>query len=377
MAGVAEISVLQPLGIWGLRHLRVKADHARSNIIQDAGRSSAGLWQVEGDRMANDTPEMAAVSLAVATRDLTRKFGSLTALDRVNLEVPRGTLLGLLGPNGSGKTTLMSVLAGFIAPTSGAFQLLEEPNHRRALARTGSLISRPVLWPHLSCHDNLRCLQEMYGGGSLSQQVDQLLAQVGLDADAGRRKFGQCSTGMKQRLGIASALLGNPDLLLLDEPTSGLDPKGMVEIQELIKSLGEQNGRTIIMSSHLLHEVELTCARYAIIYRGKVVDQGSVKAGLTEGAGTQLITTDNTAALEHLAVRGWEVKVGSALSAVPNLLEVDTTQGQEWQVARDLAEIGVYPLDMRPLVKEKAADSLEDKYLAAVGSAAFQGDGEA
>ena len=377
MAGVAELSVLQPLGIWGLRHLLVKADHVRSSIIQDAGRSSAGLWQVEGDRMANDSPEMAAVSLAVATRDLSRKFRSLTALDRVNLEVPRGTLLGLLGPNGSGKTTLMSILAGFIAPTSGAFQLLGDPNHRRALARTGSLISRPVLWPHLSCHDNLRCLQEMYGGGSLSLQVDQLLAQVGLDADAGRRKFGQCSTGMKQRLGIASALLGNPDLLLLDEPTSGLDPKGMVEIRELIKSLGEQNGRTIIMSSHLLHEVELTCARYAIIYRGKVVDQGSVKAGLTEGAGTQLITTDNTAALEHLAVRGWEVKVGSGPSAGPNLLEVDTTQGQEWKVARDLAEIGVYPVDMRPLAKENTADSLEDKYLAAVGSVAFQGEGQA
>ena len=327
--------------------------------------------------MANDRPELTAASLAVFTRDLTRKFGSLTALDGVNLEVPRGTLLGLLGPNGSGKTTLLSILAGFIAPTSGEFRLLDEPNHLKALARTGSLISRPVLWPHLSCYDNLRCLQQMYGGESTSTHVEELLAQVGLDSMAARRKFGQCSTGMKQRLGIAVALLGNPDLLLLDEPTTGLDPKGMVEIRELIKSLGEQSGRTIIMSSHLLHEVELTCDRYAIIYRGSVVDQGAVAPAPTESGGTLIRTTDNARALEYLEARGWKVKVGNGPTEGPKHLEVEAAPGGEWKIARDLSEIGVYPIEMRPLAEESTASSLEDKYLAAVGSAAFQGNGEA
>ena len=326
--------------------------------------------------MVNHDPAWAAVPLGVSTRDLTRKFGSLTALDKVSLEVPQGTILGLLGPNGSGKTTLLSILTGFIAPTSGYFRLLDEPDHHRALARTGSLISRPVLWPHLTCHDNLRCLQEMYCGESNAQQIEPLLAQVGLDSAAARRKFGQCSTGMKQRLGIASALLGNPDLLLLDEPTSGLDPKGMVEIRELIKSLGKESSRTIIMSSHLLHEVELTCDRYAIIYRGKIVDQGPVKASPWESTKTSIRTTDDARALEHLAGRGWQVETSNGTSASPHLLEVDTNPGMEWEVARDLSEIGVYPLEMLPLAKENPADSLENIYLAAVGDTASQASGE-
>ncbi len=327
--------------------------------------------------LGNLIPDQAAASFAVQARNLTRKFGSLTALDNVTLEVPRGTLLGLLGPNGSGKTTLMNILAGFIAPTSGEFRILEETDHSRALARTGSLISRPIFWPHLSCYDNLRCLQNIYGKGSAFQPAELLLEQVGLDSAAARRKFGQCSTGMKRRLGIAAALLGNPDLLLLDEPTSGLDPEGMVEIRRLVKSLGEQAGRTIIMSSHLLHEVELICDRYAIIYRGKVVDQGTVSTAAPVCTGTRIETTDNARALAHLAAKGWQVRTGDGLSHCPSFLEVDRTQGKEWKVARDLSGIGVYPLDMRPLENEERAASLEDRYLAAVGSRAFRETGEA
>ncbi len=327
--------------------------------------------------MVNHDPGLAAVPLAVSTRDLTRKFGSLAALDRVSLEVPQGTLLGLLGPNGSGKTTLLSILAGFIAPTSGDFRLLEEPDHHRALARTGSLISRPVLWPHLTCYDNLRCLQGLVDRDSDSDRVEQLLEEVGLAGDAARRKFGQCSVGMKQRLGLAAALLGDPDLLLLDEPTTGLDPEGMVEIRQLISQLGKGGGRTIIMSSHLLHEVELTCDHYAIIYRSKIVDQGPVKASPSDSVKTRIRTTDDARALEHLAGKGWQVKTNNGTSASPHLLEVDTTPGMEWKVARDLSEVGVYPLEMLPLAKENTADSLESKYLAAVGNIASQGPGEA
>ena len=127
---------------------------------------------------------------AVVTQGLTRKFGNFAALQDVNFEVPAGTLLGLLGPNCSGKTTLLSILTGFISPTSGSFRLLGLPNHRQALARTGSLISKPLLWPHLSCRNNLRSVLGMYGMDSSGENVDSLLSQVGLDGNAASRKFG-------------------------------------------------------------------------------------------------------------------------------------------------------------------------------------------
>ena len=190
---------------------------------------------------ANSRPE--AATSAVSTQGLHKRFGRTVALNDVNLNVPQGTTLGLLGPNGSGKTTLLSILAGFIYPSAGSFQLLGESSHRQSLARTGSLISRPLLWPHLSCRDNLRCLQGLVENAPDPGKVDRLLEQVGLGGSAAGRKFGQCSTGMKQRLGLAAALLGDPDLLLLDEPTTGLDPEGMVEIRGLIGQLGRESGQ--------------------------------------------------------------------------------------------------------------------------------------
>ena len=234
-----------------------------------------------------DGSEVTLKTPAVLTQGLTRRFGRVTALNDVHFDVPSGTVLGLLGPNGSGKTTLLSILAGFISPTSGSYQLLGESDHRRALTRTGSLISRPLLWPHLSCRDNLCCVQGILGVPQTRDGVEQQLAEVGLEGNAANRKFGQCSTGMKQRLGIAVALLGDPELLLLDEPTTGLDPEGMVEIRELIRDLGNRSGRTIIMSSHLLNEVELTCDHFAIIFRGKLADQGSLTdRPVSQGGGT-------------------------------------------------------------------------------------------
>ena len=307
---------------------------------------------------------------AILTDNLSRRFGRVNALNNVSLEVPSGTLLGLLGPNGSGKTTLLSILAGFIAPTSGTFQLLGQADHCRALARTGTLISRPLLWPHLSCRDNLRCLHGMYGHEAVPDRIDRLLARVGLDGAAASRKFSQCSTGMKQRLGIAAALIGNPDLLLLDEPTTGLDPEGMVEIRELIKSLSRKQDRTIVMSSHLLHEVELTCDHYAIIYRGAVVDQGAMREAGPPTIAMRITTTDNNAAIPCLQQAGWHV------TAVPpgrdslQCLDVTAGPGEEWKIARDLAGEGIYPSAMHRVEGEDSTGSLEQKYLDAVGSAA-------
>ena len=317
--------------------------------------------------LAADDSRPSTQAPAIVTHDLSRQFGRVNALNKVTLEVPSGTLLGLLGPNGSGKTTLLSVLAGFIAPTSGSFQLLGQADHRRALAHTGTLISRPLLWSYLSCRDNLRCLHGMYVHGSDNEQVERLLAQVGLDGAAANRKFGQCSTGMKQRLGIAVALIGNPDLLLLDEPTTGLDPEGMVEIRELIRALGQDKGRTIVMSSHLLHEVELTCDHYAIISHGEVVDQGPMRDAGPQTVIIHLTTTDNAAALPSLQQRGWKVNGVSPASSGPGYLEVTAAPGEEWKVARDLADEAIYPCAMHRVAAGQVGGSLEQKYLQAVG----------
>ncbi len=330
---------------------------------------------------------------AVTTRGLTRRFGRVTALNGVNFTLPAGAILGLLGPNGSGKTTLLSILAGFISPTAGSFQLLGERRHGQALARTGVLISRPLLWPHLSCRDNLVCLQGIHTGRQDREEVERLLVQVGMSGSLAGRKFGQCSTGMRQRLGIAAALLGDPELVLLDEPTNGLDPEGMVEVRELIRELGRAPGRSIIMSSHLLNEVERTCDHYAIIHRGILVSQGRIDPAPSgspssspsntpsAAPATCIATTDNPAARRHLQERGWEVSAPAAGASSPAaVLTVATAPGEEWKPVRDLAEIGVFPTAMYPAAystthpaagpgdsREAPARTLEETYLAAVG----------
>ena len=331
-------------------------------------------------------------SPAVTTKGLTRRFGRFTALNGVNFTVPTGAILGLLGPNGSGKTTLLSILTGFISPTEGTFSLLGESEHRLALARTGSLISRPLMWPHLSCRDNLRCVQGVHTGGQDPEEVERLLAQVGLSGPSASRKFSQCSTGMKQRLGIAGALVNNPELLILDEPTNGLDPEGMVEVREIILELGRMPGCTIIMSSHLLNEVERTCDHYAIINRGILAAQGrigeapassdapSIAATMAPATATTIApatattfatiiaTTDNAEALRYLIGKGW---AASAEDSDLTALSVETTRGEEWKPARDLAEISIFPTAMRPATPEKSAGTstgtLEEIYLSVVG----------
>ena len=333
----------------------------------------------------NPAPEAAESPLpqaspAVTTKGLTRRFGRFTALSGVNFTVPTGAILGLLGPNGSGKTTLLSILTGFISPTEGTFSLLGESKHRLALARTGSLISRPLMWPHLSCRDNLRCVQGVHTGGQDPEEVERLLAQVGLSGPSASRKFSQCSTGMKLRLGIAGALVNNPELLILDEPTNGLDPEGMVEVREIIRELGRKPGRTIIMSSHLLNEVERTCDHYAIINRGILAAQGrigeapaiadapSIAATMAPATATTMTsatattiatiiatiiaTTDNAEALRYLIGKGW---TASAEDSGLTALSVETTRGEEWKLARDLAEVSIFPIAMRPAAPEKSA----------------------
>ena len=211
----------------------------------------------------------------VETHSLTKRYGSgVLAVDSVDMSVRRGEVYGFLGPNGAGKTTTLRMLVGLIRPTSGTATVAgQAPGSPAGLARIGSLIESPGFYPYLSGRENLRVVADL--ANAKQKRVDEVLDMVELTSRAGR-KFGTYSTGMKQRLGVAGALLKDPDLLILDEPTNGLDPQGMAEMRKLIKDIG-QGDRTVLLSSHLLGEVEQICDRVGVISGGKLVSQSTVR----------------------------------------------------------------------------------------------------
>ena len=209
----------------------------------------------------------------VVTTGLTKRYGDRSAVDRVDLTVRRGEVYGFLGPNGAGKTTTLRMLLGLVRPTSGEARVLgHPPGSPAALARTGALIEGPGFYPYLSGRDNLRVLARHAGHDDVA--VAAALEQVDLADRAGDR-FRSYSLGMKQRLGVAAALLGQPDLLILDEPTNGLDPAGMADMRDLIRSLADQ-GHTVLLSSHLLGEVQQICDRVGVISGGRLLAESTV-----------------------------------------------------------------------------------------------------
>ena len=258
------------------------------------------------------------MSTVLQTRGLTKHFGSVRAVDGVDLMVRRGEVYGFLGPNGSGKTTTVGMLLGLIHPTAGEAELFGEavsPVQTRPLRRVGSLVGAPGLIPYLSGRDNLQVLARL-NPQVKNGQVDAVLARTGL-SEASQRKVAGYSTGMKQRLGLAAALLHQPELLILDEPTNGLDPAGMREVRDLIGSLAGQ-GVTVFLSSHLLHEVEQICDRVAVLNRGKVVAQGAVGELLSKEPMLRVRVASPQAAVEalrslpgisHLSANGAYVEV--------------------------------------------------------------------
>ena len=216
----------------------------------------------------------------VETHSLTKRYGSgVLAVDSVDMSVRRGEVYGFLGPNGAGKTTTLRMLVGLIRPTSGTATVGgHAPGSPAGLKAIGALIESPGFYPYLSGRENLRVVADL---ASVSQKrVDEVLDLVELASRAGR-KFGTYSTGMKQRLGVAAALLKDPELLILDEPTNGLDPQGMAEMRKLIKDIG-QGDRTVLLSSHLLGEVEQICDRVGAIKNGHLVKQSTVQELLGE-----------------------------------------------------------------------------------------------
>lgn len=204
--------------------------------------------------------------------NLSKTFKNIRALNDVSIDVPKGAIFGILGPNGSGKTTLLSTVLNILYPDTGEIQLFEGPADHHARKRVGVLLETPNFYHYLNAVDNLKVTAAIKGKGE--ENIEKVLRQV----DMWERKdfkFKAFSLGMKQRLAIASALLSEPELLILDEPTNGLDPVGILDIRNLIISLGKQ-GTTILMASHLLDEVEKVCSHVAILQKGKVLASGSV-----------------------------------------------------------------------------------------------------
>lgn len=216
----------------------------------------------------------ATAEVVVETRNLTRRYGSHTiAVDNLNLSIRRGEVYGFLGPNGAGKTTTMKMLVGLIRPTSGQITVLgNTPGAPSMLAGTGSLIEAPAFYPYLSGRTNLEILATYTG--TPKSRVDDVLRQVEMTGRAGDA-FKGYSLGMKQRLGVAGALLKDPELLILDEPSNGLDPKGMAEMRDLIRGLRAER-RTVLVSTHLLSEIEQVCDRVGVIQHGRIVAEGTV-----------------------------------------------------------------------------------------------------
>lgn len=232
--------------------------------------------------------------VVLRTRDLTKRYGETLAVDGLNLEARRGEVFGFLGPNGAGKTTTIRMCLGLIAPTSGSVEILGRDVVRagaQALPHVGALVEQPALYPYMSGRNNLHAIGDAQGGVS-QMRVDAALDLVGL-RERGADRVKTYSLGMKQRLGVAMALLQDPALLVLDEPTNGLDPAGIVEMRDLLRRLAEA-GKTVFVSSHALGEVRQMCSRVAIINHGRLVTEARVE-DLTRGQGEFVVTLDRAA----------------------------------------------------------------------------------
>jgi ABC-type multidrug transport system, ATPase component len=290
--------------------------------------------------------------LAVATRGLTKSYGRQVALTGLDMSVPTGRVYGFLGPNGSGKTTALRLLTGLLRPNAGTISLFGTPytwHDRTRLFKVGSLIETPSFYPYLSGAENLLVLSAS-GPPTNPRRIEQVLEYVGMSGRA-KSPLQTYSLGMKQRLGIAAAMLSDPDLLLLDEPANGLDPGGMVAMRETLRYFTAELGKTVVISSHLLHEIEQLADVVGIIDHGRLIREGPL-AELLEAAGrvkVRVALGDMSKAAEVLRV----------LAPDRPLYGVDAGENAGWftvgiaparsaEINRALAEAGVYASGLEP-----------------------------
>ena len=292
--------------------------------------------------------------ILLRTRGLGKRFGPIVAVRALDLELHRGEVLGLLGPNGAGKSTTLGMILGLIAPTAGNVEILGRDVTRDRTAATravGAIIEAPAFYPYLSGRANLEAIGLALGGVS-RKRIDELLGLVGL-ADRATSRYRTYSLGMKQRLGIASTLLGDPPIVILDEPGNGLDPAGQREIRELIPLLAAQ-GRAVLLASHLLHEVEQICDRVAIVRRGELVETGSVRTILGRDSVVEITVADPTRAA---AVLG-SLEFVDRTEAEGDRVVVHGDLGRAAEMNRALADAGLYASAIVP-----RSSSLEDVFL--------------
>src|SRR5467141_2425818 len=291
----------------------------------------------------------------VETHSLTKRYGSgVLAVDSVDMSVRRGEVYGFLGPNGAGKTTTLRMLVGLIRPTSGTVTVAgHAPGDPAGLAKIGSLIEGPGFYPYLSGRENLRVVSDLVGVSH--KRVEEILDLVDLGSRAGR-KFSTYSTGMKQRVGVAAALLKVPELVILDEPSSGLDPQGMAEMRKLIKDISHSD-RTVLISSHLLGEVEQICDRVGVISNGRLVTQSTVQELVGE-EGVLVRAEPSDQASEVL------IRMFGAASVVreDGYFHLKTDPSRSMEINKQLTTAGIGVSELRPYER-----SLEEVFFQLTG----------
>jgi ABC-2 type transport system ATP-binding protein len=292
------------------------------------------------------------------TIGLYKSFGKLDAVKNLNLEVHRGEVFGFLGPNGAGKSTTVGMILGLIAPTAGRVELFGENLTRDywpLIRRVGAIVEEPAFYPYLSGWDNLEALAIALGGIS-KRKISEVLERVNLK-DRANDQYSHYSMGMKQRLGIASTLLRDPELIILDEPTSGLDPAGTKEVRDLIPALAHEN-RAVFLCSHLLHEVEMVCNRVVIIKQGVMLANAPIQDLVNQGGVLQIKVADQELAMSILKNVDWlkSVRIENGY------LIVDAPKDSAAQVNKVLAEKGIFASE---LVSRNT--SLEEVFLQLTG----------
>jgi ABC-2 type transport system ATP-binding protein len=298
------------------------------------------------------------MTAALETSGLGKTYGressTVTALHALDLSIPKGLVFGVLGPNGAGKSTLLRMVLGLVKPSRGNFRLLGEAHiNATTLRRVGAMIEAPSLYPFLTARDMLRMAARMSGFSEPGRE-EQVLARVGL-TDAADRKARTFSMGMRQRLALGAALLARPELLILDEPTNGLDPAGIQEMRTLVRDLVDKDGVTIILSSHLLDELEKVCDRVAILNHGKLIAEGRV-ADLVSGRGAIFIAASPIE--KALAIAGPRAR------SHDDGMAVDISREEAPALIRALASANVDVFEVRWLTQ-----SLEDVFLSSTGGA--------
>ena len=292
-------------------------------------------------------------------RNLTKKFGSRACVSDVNMNIKKGDIYGFIGRNGAGKTTTLKMIVGLTEPTSGEITLFGSNSLSKGRRKTGTVIESPVFVPHFSARKNMYIQWRLLNSEN-ENIIDETLELVGLK-DVGNKKAKDFSLGMKQRLGIGMALMGNPEFLVLDEPINGLDPEGIISVRTLLKKLNEEKGVTILISSHLLNELSRLATRYGIINNGKMLDEFSLDE-LEDRCESHLeVKVDDVKKAENL-LKGSFPDANLKVLPAKNVIEIHKFTGKPGDITKELALNDVFVESIK-----KSSVDLEDYFMKVIG----------